>query len=45
MYNPYTNSFYHVLMCEPSNIRLLLESFFYIGTSVSLQALRFQYSH
>ena len=45
MYNPYTNSFYHVLMCEPSNIRLLLESFFYIGTSISLQALRFQYSH
>ena len=45
MYNPYTNSFYHVLMCEHSNIRLLLESFFYIGTSVSLQALRFQYSH
>ena len=45
MYNPYTNSFYHVLMYAPSNIRLLLESFFYIGTSVSLQALRFQYSH
>jgi len=28
-----------------SNKRLLLESFFYIGTSVSLQAIRFQYSH
>ena len=45
MYNPYTNSFYHVLMYARSNKRLLLESFFYIGTSVSLQALRFQYSH
>jgi len=32
-------------MYAPSNKRLLLESFFYIGTSVSLQVLRFQYGH
>jgi len=32
-------------MFDSSDIRLLLESFFYIGTFVSLQDLRFQYSH
>ena len=45
MYNPYMNYFLQVLMFDSSDIRLMLESFFYIGTSISLQALRFQYSH
>ncbi len=45
MYNPYMNYFLQVLMFDSSDIRLMLESFFYIGTSVSLQTLRFQYSH
>ena len=45
MYNPYMNYFLQVLMFDSSDIRLILESFLYIGSSVSLRALRFQYSH